>query len=151
MFEGRYCEAITLTKPLEILGVGHSADIIVECSEPRPTLWAWSEMNLLMTEAHRSQHPFPPALPPHIVPPLPCTVQLPSAAAAPGRLTRMQPDRAQFGKVSNITLRQSCTDELGQPAVKAEGGSFCLDGCNVVSVGGAPPPRRPMFRPTASH
>ena len=43
VFEGRYCEAITLTKPIEIVGVGVTADIIVECSEPRPTLWAWAQ------------------------------------------------------------------------------------------------------------
>ena len=38
VFEGRYREAITLTKPVEILGVGVLTDIVVECSDSRPVL-----------------------------------------------------------------------------------------------------------------
>ena len=55
VFEGRYKEAINLTKPLEILGVGVLNDIVVECSDSRPVVWSWAQyakvLNITLQQA----------------------------------------------------------------------------------------------------
>lgn len=59
VFEGRYREAITLMKPVEILGVGVLTDIVVECSDSRPVLWSWAQyakvLNVTLTQLNQTE------------------------------------------------------------------------------------------------
>jgi hypothetical protein len=56
VFEGRYREAITLTKPVEIMGVGVLNDIVVECADERPVVYSWAQyakvLNLTLQQLH---------------------------------------------------------------------------------------------------
>lgn len=60
VFEGRYREAITLTKPVEIMGVGVLNDIVVECSDSRPVVWSWAQyakvLNMTLVQQASSHH-----------------------------------------------------------------------------------------------
>jgi parallel beta-helix repeat protein len=59
VFEGRYREAITLTKPVEIMGVGVLNDIVVECSDSRPVVWSWAQyakvLNLSLVQLNKNK------------------------------------------------------------------------------------------------
>lgn len=59
VFEGRYREAITLTKPVEIMGVGVLNDIVVECSDSRPVVWSWAQyakvLNLTLIQQNKTE------------------------------------------------------------------------------------------------
>ena len=59
VFEGRYREAITLTKPVEILGVGVLNDIVVECGDARPVLWSWAQyakvLNITLQQLNKTE------------------------------------------------------------------------------------------------